>query len=338
MVKINILSRFDRDRFLRQLDLKKFPTKDYLFCENSHEDVIWDMVIVFEGVSSSQVVKVKDGGLVFISGEPPSSEKYPYAFTKQFDWVITCHESIKHKHKCLVQQALNWHYAYNRTDKTYNKMFDDLRDMDIPHKTKNISIITSNQRMMPGHSRRMALVDKLLKNYADKIDLFGKGFKYIDDKAEALDDYFFHICIENSCVNNYWTEKLADPLLAYTVPIYVGAPNIGEYFDTNGMPVFSVDDVDGISLLIDKITENPQREYDKYLETLKKNRDKLLNDYNLFPFIMQFYTEKGICNSKGVSEKKIRCSTDFFSYRIGLFILRLKRFIFKQYYKLNNEN
>lgn len=334
MIKVNILSRFDRDRFRRQLDLERFPSNEFLFCENSKEDIEWDMVVVFEGINVPQKVKVKEGGLVFISGEPPSSETYPHAFTNQFDWVITCHEKIRHKKKCLVQQALNWHYAYNRTNKSYSKSFVDLRDMPIPNKSKNVSIITSNKRMMPGHSRRMSLVDKLLERQGAKVDLYGKGFKFIDDKAEALDDYFFHICIENSCINHYWTEKIADPLLAYTVPIYVGAPNIGDYFDTKGFPTFAIDDIDGLSSFIDEITNNPQKVYNKYIDYLKINRERLLNEYNLYPFLINFYKEKGISESKRIVEKNIYGPTDFLSYKIEMATLRIKRFLFKQFYRI----
>lgn len=334
MIKVNILSRFDRERFRRQLDLNRFPANEFRFCENSNEDIIWDMVVVFEGVNTPQTVKVKEGGLIFISGEPPSSETYPHAFTNQFDWVVTCHEKIRHNNKILAQQALNWHYAYNRTNKTYSKSFNDLVNMPIPNKSKNISIITSNQRMMPGHSRRMKLIDKLLKKQGEKINLYGKGFKYIDDKAEALDDYYFHVCIENSCVNHYWTEKIADPLLSYTVPIYVGAPNIADYFDLKGLPTFSVDDVDGISKFIDRIAECPQREYNRYIDFLKFNRNKLLNDYNIYPTLIQFYFDKGLANNSKVISKTILGPSAFFAYKIDLAKLRLRRFIYKQIYKL----
>lgn len=333
MIKINILSRFDRDRFYRQLDIDRFPASEYYIKENSTEDVIWDLVLVFEGLNNPHKVNVKEGGLIFISGEPPAFCTYPHGFTQQFDWVISSHEKIQHKHLCLMQQALNWHYSYNRTIKSYNKEFYEIRDMPIPIKSKPISIITSNQKLLPGHSRRIRLIETLLKKYGEYIDLYGKGFKYIDDKAEALDDYYFHICIENSNVNHYWTEKIADPLLAYTVPIYVGAPNIGDYFDTEGMINCSIDDENGISSIIESIIRDPEGEFTKRLEKLTANRNKILHEYNIYPYIINFY-KKNIVPTDKTKTTIIHKPEDYSAYKILQFITRIKRFVYKQRFNL----
>lgn len=45
----------------------------------------------------------------------------------------------------------------------------------------------------------------------------------------------FTIAIENSRQENYFSEKLLDPFLALSVPIYIGYPNIKDYFDERGM-------------------------------------------------------------------------------------------------------
>ena len=63
-----------------------------------------------------------------------------------------------------------------------------------------------------------------------ELERFGKGFKWIETKAEALDDYEFHVAIENHFAPHVWTEKLADAFLGFTVPIYFGCPNVYDYF------------------------------------------------------------------------------------------------------------
>lgn len=55
-----------------------------------------------------------------------------------------------------------------------------------------------------------------------------------DDKTPLFES-MFSIIVENDYQPHYFTEKLIDSLRAYTVPIYLGAPNIGKYFDTRGM-------------------------------------------------------------------------------------------------------
>ena len=54
-------------------------------------------------------------------------------------------------------------------------------------------------------------------------------------------DQQFHIVIENTRVKNYFTEKLIDCFMTKTIPIYWGCPNIGDYFDENGILMISDD-------------------------------------------------------------------------------------------------
>mmetsp|Transcript_3280 Transcript_3280/g.6506 ORF Transcript_3280/g.6506 Transcript_3280/m.6506 type:complete len:447 (-) Transcript_3280:263-1603(-) len=50
-----------------------------------------------------------------------------------------------------------------------------------------------------------------------------------------LFDVQFHIAIENIVQDDYFTEKILDCFLTCTVPVYVGCPNIGKYFDIEGI-------------------------------------------------------------------------------------------------------
>jgi hypothetical protein len=45
----------------------------------------------------------------------------------------------------------------------------------------------------------------------------------------------FHVCIENSCVSHYVTEKLMDCFATHTVPLFCGDPDIGDEFDERGI-------------------------------------------------------------------------------------------------------
>ena len=61
-------------------------------------------------------------------------------------------------------------------------------------------------------------------------DIFGYGFQPIADKWDALAAYHYHLVLENSCVPDYWTEKLRMPFLAWCVPLVWGCPNLADYF------------------------------------------------------------------------------------------------------------
>jgi len=54
-----------------------------------------------------------------------------------------------------------------------------------------------------------------------------------DDDKINLFNSMYSVAIENSSIANYFTEKLIDCLITKTIPVYLGCPNISEYFDTS---------------------------------------------------------------------------------------------------------
>ncbi len=50
-----------------------------------------------------------------------------------------------------------------------------------------------------------------------------------DFKMKTLAHYQFNLAFENAVAPDYVTEKFFDPLIAGTVPVYLGAPNIDEF-------------------------------------------------------------------------------------------------------------
>lgn len=103
-------------------------------------------------------------------------------------------------------------------------------------------MIYSEKTSTVGHKLR----HKIAKEFP-QVDLYGRGSPApINLKEEALVDYRFSIVIENSRIDNYFTEKLVDCFLTGTVPIYWGCPNIGDYFEEGG--VISLITVDLFSL------------------------------------------------------------------------------------------
>ncbi len=75
----------------------------------------------------------------------------------------------------------------------------------------------------------------VLYNMEDREDIGKvKGGKYIDwrtEKLEVIKHYKFTIAFENERSNNYVTEKIFQPLLVKSIPIYWGAPNVSDYFN-----------------------------------------------------------------------------------------------------------
>lgn len=132
-----------------------------------------------------------------------------------------------------------------------------------PHeKTKLVSIITSNKKQVPEHHKRHQIIAK----YGRAMDVFGRGYTPIEPISKGLNDYMFHIALENQKRDLHFSEKLINPLMTYTVPIYSGMPSIGKYFDTRGMILFDeVDEIKDIMLDINK------KKYNDMFPYLKEN-------------------------------------------------------------------
>jgi hypothetical protein len=125
-------------------------------------------------------------------------------------------------------------------------ILDEDLDLHEEHKSKNCSMVLSGKRTYPGHVLRHQI-----QHSSTGIDFYGWGSPggFIENKIVALKDYMFHFTIENVIAPHYFTEKLIDCLLTGCVPIYYGAPNIGDYFNTKGFVIFnSIEELHSIKL------------------------------------------------------------------------------------------
>jgi hypothetical protein len=329
-IKINILTPFHDETFMRQLP-GNFKEEGFIFYENSQLDEIWDLVVVYEGLNDRRKIKCKQGGLTFISGEPPMSRRYSSRFLTQFDHLITSHPQIQHPNNHITQQALPWHFGLSYSTKQFNYAFDDLLKMQPPLKTKKISFITSNKQMMPGHKQRMKFLEAISKEFGNLIDIYGQGIKPIDDKAEALLSYQFNICVENSTINDYWTEKIADPILAFSIPLYHGCKNIDQYFNSNSLVRIDTKQIAQSLTTIDTILKSGDTIYSEKLPQLIIERNKLINEFNLFNVIKQFYFSNISNKKKSVNVNELRPSENFTDHQMKMNVLRLKRFAYRYF-------
>lgn len=73
----------------------------------------------------------------------------------------------------------------------------------------------------------------------------------VKDKQEFIAKYKFTIAFENSIKEGYTTEKLLEPLLANTVPIYYGSPRAIEEFNPKG--IIFADRFESLQQLADEV-------------------------------------------------------------------------------------
>jgi hypothetical protein len=222
----------------------------------------------------------------------------------------------------LYQQSLPWmvgakYSAISRKWSDFHLDYDKLKQCPPPNKTKLISIICSDKKTTPDHRQRIIFTDRLKEYFGNRIDVYGKEGHLLEDKWSALYDYKYHIAIENSSINDYWTEKLSDSFLGLCFPIYYGCKNINQYFDIRSFQAIDIYNIDESINKIDKILD--QNLYEDSLSWLIDAKNKVLDTYNLFPYIISMVS---MCNSINKKEVIVRpqgnCST-ILDKLLGLF-------------------
>lgn len=141
-------------------------------------------------------------------------------------------------------------------------------DVKIHEKSKIVSIIASSKNYAEGHILR----HNVIRECSDKLkreDVFGGGYKTIENKIIGCKDYAFQIVIENSKLDYYFTEKIIDVFATGCVPIYWGCPSIGNFFNINGILTF--DTVDELKQILNNISLD---KYQEMLPYVKENFEK----------------------------------------------------------------
>lgn len=145
-----------------------------------------------------------------------SVRMFPEQYLETFDLIFT------HNHDLLkLDSKFKWVPAQGFW----------IKEPKIYDKSKMISMIASNKKMCEGHHLRLQWVERLW----GQVDMYGRGFNEIALKEEGLCDYMFSIAIENGQYGTYFTEKLLDCFATGTIPVYLGAPDIGNYFNKDGI-------------------------------------------------------------------------------------------------------
>lgn len=181
-----------------------------------------------------------------------------------FNYLFTHNEellnTIPNAH--LFEFGTTWVKAYN-----------------FPKKEFGVSTLVGGKLMAPGHHLRQKLWFKQnrIKNVPTKFYLSGNfgGIENYNnnpilgqDKSPLFDTQF-HICIENTKRNNWFTEKLIDCLQTKTIPIYWGCPNIANWFNMDGFII-----VDSLEDIVNACNSLTPETYESKIAAVEENFEK----------------------------------------------------------------
>lgn len=197
---------------------------------------------------------------------------------KEFKYIFTYDEQILN----AVENARFYPIAAGIWNQEMKTGLSEKKDRDV-------SILSSDKVMCELHRFRLALA-KMCKaeGLADTYGRFDGG-DYVKSVDETLDRYRFSFIIENDISDYYFSERLTSCLASQTIPIYVGARKISEFFNTDGMILLEKSDLE---LAKEALKQCNRQTYEEKLPAVLENYERVQEYRNMQDYLYEHY----LCN------------------------------------------
>ena len=197
---------------------------------------------------------------------------------KEFKYIFTYDEQILN----AVENARFYPIAAGIWNQEMKTGLSEKKDRDV-------SILSSDKVMCELHRFRLALA-KMCR--AERLaDTYGRfdGGDYVKSVDETLDRYRFSFIIENDISDYYFSERLTSCLASQTIPIYVGARKISEFFNTDGMILLEKPDLE---LAKEAFKQCNRQTYEEKLPAVLENYERVQEYRNMQDYLYEHY----LCN------------------------------------------
>lgn len=289
MKLIRILRHYSKPNLLRQTPDNAGMWENYQFVIDKGGSC--DYGIVLHGVRNPISLECNPLNIWAIMQEPPTEFNKP--IHKGFDVynrIFTQDISLRSDRYIWSQPALPWHV---------NKTYNELVNCPIPQKQNTMSWVTSNSRQLHGHRLRMGFLERIHTQL--DFHLYGRGFVYLEDKWDGIAPYYYSLAIENHRNPYYWSEKIADCFLSWTMPIYYGSEQISNYFPLESMICIDIEDKDVVEKINSAVGDNSWK---RNLDAIEYSRKLVLEKYQLFPMLTGLINSWEVCIGEGFGKKK----------------------------------
>jgi hypothetical protein len=243
LIKAHVFTDTTAQSFLKQSPggLPRNKNVAFTFGTSVPEDS--DVLIAFNRASYSIKTHVPRERCIFIAAEPDVIHPYSCRFLNQFGLVLTTTSKTLKTEKRHRAVCWYWWAGFDFSGKGEHRGYDWFKALQPPAEKQNkIAIVTSNKVHTEYHRKRMRFVETLIQEIPEYIDVYGRGFKPIGDKADALLPHKYNLAIENGEGPHVWTEKLTDPWLCWSFPFYAGCSNVEDYFPEGSFELLNLDD------------------------------------------------------------------------------------------------
>lgn len=154
-------------------------------------------------------------------------------------------------------------------------------------KTKNVSFVSSDKTMCRLHIERLELAEELKNNpLIDVMGTFDGGC--LVGPEDIYQDYMFSVAYENYVDNLWFTEKICNCFANRVIPIYLGTPIIGKYFNDDG--ILQVRNNEDIKQAIETLNEiGFESVYYRKRDAIEDNYQRVQQYANFEPWFFKTY-------------------------------------------------
>lgn len=254
MIDVAFLTRHSSDPWFRQTPGGAGRWGDVCFGLNQltarHE-----LLVVYDDLATPIETTLPADRRVLVIPEPLDMRPYPADYLAQFGVVVAPMLLPGYAGRLIRSPVgLPWHFGIDKASRTVPAParydFEALTALPRGDKRPVLSAVISTKMGNARHRNRVALVRALSERLGDRFQLFGKGFREVDDKADAILPYAYHLAIENNADDNFFTEKLTDAFLGWALPIYSGCPNVTAFFPSDALVQFDLDAADALDRIV----------------------------------------------------------------------------------------
>lgn len=288
MIRVKVVARVHTPDWLRY-----FPNEDgvwgncrFIFDRDATE---YDWLVVYDDIPPREGQATSDArepllcppeNTLLVTTEPSSIKSYGRHYTAQFGHVLTTQPAwaLPHPHRHWQQAANHWYYGAGKTYMSRDRVVAGGGE-----KSELVSIMGSPKAQHHTlHAYRFRFIQRI-KELVPEIEIIGRGHRPVDDKAEAIDPFKYHVVLENHVSPHHITEKLPDAFLGRALPFYAGALNARDYYPEGSFVPIDIKDPDGAAQVIRRaIAENW---YEERFPLIEEARRRVLEEHHFFAVV-----------------------------------------------------
>ena len=264
-----------------------------------------DYVLVFDNLFYQnlpifeEIIRYKKmGSSVYINYEPITGHaknhdaKGMYHLSHIFNKIVTFDDDMVDNKKFIKGDIANFYsdekqYKGDYQNRKLLTMISNRTTVDVIIQILNYYNETSyfnkkniKKEKQSIYSEREKAVSYFAKKCPDKFDLYGnywpskykkvfKGYAPREEKLDILSQYKFAISYDSyTNQNGYISEKIFDCFLAKTIPIYLGADNVGKYIPKNCF--IHKKDFKNYKDLYQYLINMDEKTYNQYIKNIEK--------------------------------------------------------------------